>query len=432
MSDSKKEHKIKKYAYRLNKAISNKNHQDSIKYYEHFKYHVLKGGAYDEKKQYYFKILHDYLFNEKKFNELDKKELSELLGKINEYIEGEKELKGLLKFSEEKIKRIDKHVVEELNKIITPGCEVDAKQNSGLIKDQPGYSMQCFWISIIDYLEAQEPRIKMKLTIKLMRERAGIDEDTKHNEDTDFSKLIYLKAADMVAKEFDLTIAIYEIDMGDEIKSQISDDDLLIRIHGNGSNIVILRSRNNAHFEWVKGIKCPGKSEFTDLTGLKVDNIDNYIESARKYTKSSVKPEEPEEPVGPEETVTIPPPAPVEILEESVSIPPPPPPAPVKTEEQVSVEMSDVTSHVPPKLLQQIIDKDNQIILKKVDSEKVKKEKEENKPLTSLQAVLAAAAAKIREKVSDDDDDEFDKKYTRTKKLKSSSSKKNKSRSGKR
>ena len=84
------------------------------------------------------------------------------------------------------------------------GLIVKTIQNSG---DQEGMSLQCFWISILQYLNRNG---YPTLTLKDLRTSAGLTSDTEHEmfdtENNDFSI-----AADTIARIFNLQIYVYRV-----------------------------------------------------------------------------------------------------------------------------------------------------------------------------------------------------------------------------
>ena len=84
------------------------------------------------------------------------------------------------------------------------GLIVKTIQNSG---DQEGMSLQCFWISILQYLNRNG---YPTLTLKDLRTSAGLTSDTEHEmfdtENNDFSS-----AADTIARIFNLQIYVYRV-----------------------------------------------------------------------------------------------------------------------------------------------------------------------------------------------------------------------------
>lgn len=266
-------HKVLKYELKLSKAVNEKNHKETKKYIEHLKYHILEGGN----TKYNFKDIFELLKN-KNIDKLKKSSLNNLqtfiIGNLGDQVDSQFYELYYKEFKIDEINKFIEKLKPKLDEIIKIGCKLEIEPNSGAIGNQPGYSQQCFWISIIDYLKTKN----IIKSINEIRNEAEIDDKTNKLADTNFNKFIYIYGANKVAKKYDLTIVIYNVQNSEIIDSKvfdpkktipkIEDRDLYFTTIGNGKNIVILASKSNSHFELIKNIKCTGETTSRNLLNL--------------------------------------------------------------------------------------------------------------------------------------------------------------------
>ena len=139
------------------------------------------------------------------------------------------------------------------NNINTPnellnGYMVNTQSNNGNID---GLTLQCFWISILDYLHALCNENK-NITIIELKEYGGLNNST-HNKmfdghsisdnDTIYIKNEYNDGARKIADVFNLTINVYTVNQQKIIITKCS-------TYGNGENIVNI-AYFDLHFELI-------------------------------------------------------------------------------------------------------------------------------------------------------------------------------------
>jgi hypothetical protein len=110
-----------------------------------------------------------------------------------------------------------------------------------------GMSMQCFWISILNYLHKHGH----SLTLRELRTNAGLGFDTEHTMfDIDYSvdgMAIFYNAATQIAEIYDLRIQVYAANRDGEFALTDSPRGII----GAGRNLVELAQFGIAHFELI-------------------------------------------------------------------------------------------------------------------------------------------------------------------------------------
>ena len=115
-----------------------------------------------------------------------------------------------------------------------------------------GMSMQCFWISILDYLRRNG---HPELTLRELRTNAGLYADTEHMMfDIDYlvgppldRQAIFFNAATRIAEIYNLRIQVYAANRVGEFALTDSPRGLI----GNGAKLVELAQFGVAHFELI-------------------------------------------------------------------------------------------------------------------------------------------------------------------------------------
>jgi len=115
-----------------------------------------------------------------------------------------------------------------------------------------GMSMQCFWISILDYLRRNG---HPDLTLRELRTNAGLGADTEHMMfDIDYlvgppldRQAIFFNAATRIAEIYNLRIQVYAANRVGEFALTDSPRGLI----GNGAKLVELAQFGVAHFELI-------------------------------------------------------------------------------------------------------------------------------------------------------------------------------------
>ena len=116
-------------------------------------------------------------------------------------------------------------------------------------------SMQCFWISILDYLRRNG---YPDLTLRELRRNAGLGADTEHMMfDIDYlvgppldRQPIFFNAATRIAEIYNLRIQVYAANRDGEFALTDSPRGLI----GNGANLVELAQFGIAHFELIDAV----------------------------------------------------------------------------------------------------------------------------------------------------------------------------------
>jgi hypothetical protein len=142
---------------------------------------------------------------------------------------------------------------KNLNNTQVGGHKVKTISNSG---SREGMSLQCFWISILDYLHRNGHN---NLTLRELREYAGLDRRTEHTmfdiDDLVGSSLdrqaIFYNAAVQVAELYNLTIQVFTVNYnGNIIYSDVAQEGIRATI-GNGQNRVNIAQFGLGHFELI-------------------------------------------------------------------------------------------------------------------------------------------------------------------------------------
>ena len=143
-----------------------------------------------------------------------------------------------------------KHKYLELKKLtnhqIGAQRKVKTISNGGNIE---GMSLQCFWISILDYLRRNG---YPELTLRVLRTKAGLGSDTEHTMfDIDYligsalnRQPVFFNAATQIARLYDLRIQIYTTTHDGEVTTPRG-------VIGNGSRQVEIAQFGIAHFELI-------------------------------------------------------------------------------------------------------------------------------------------------------------------------------------
>jgi hypothetical protein len=111
-----------------------------------------------------------------------------------------------------------------------------------------GMSLQCFWISILDYLRRNG---HPQLTLRQLRRDAGLGSNTEHKMFTmDNGEMRFYNAATIIAEIYNLSIHIYTADrLGDFVLT-----DSPIGVIGDGNHLVELAQFGAAHFELIDAV----------------------------------------------------------------------------------------------------------------------------------------------------------------------------------
>jgi hypothetical protein len=109
-------------------------------------------------------------------------------------------------------------------------------------------SLQCFWISILDYLHRNGHPY---LTLRELRRNAGLGADTEHEMfDMDDGQMIFYDAAIQLAAIYNLSIQVYSATRYGEFA--ITDSPLAFI--GSGANLVELAQFGIGHFELIDNV----------------------------------------------------------------------------------------------------------------------------------------------------------------------------------
>lgn len=123
------------------------------------------------------------------------------------------------------------------------GANFNTIRNDGRID---AYSQQCFWISIMNYLNYI---LNQNISIRRIREIASYNNTNINKVDEPFDDFEHLQSAFNVADEFDLTIQIF---LPDRLNGNIDIRNPVINI-GSGSNIVRIVQFID-HFELITSV----------------------------------------------------------------------------------------------------------------------------------------------------------------------------------
>jgi len=163
----------------------------------------------------------------------------------------------------------------DLKKELIGGRRVQTISNGGA---RDGMSNQCFWISILDYLNRNG---YPALTLRELRTQAGLDLSTEH---TMFDSLIpeFRAAANRITARYNLTITVLPIDGGGLV---LYDGTHIDRI-GNGAIRIELGQYGVGHFELITGYNEDnvGESSFVPLVSVKkkLVNLTSLPEKEKK------------------------------------------------------------------------------------------------------------------------------------------------------
>jgi hypothetical protein len=123
--------------------------------------------------------------------------------------------------------------------------KVKTISNTGSLE---GMSLQCFWISILDYLHRNGHPY---LTLRELRENAGLGADTEHKMfNMDDGQMIFYDAATLIAEIYNLSIQIYSANRYGEFAITDSPRGLI----GSGDNLVELAQFGIGHFELIDNV----------------------------------------------------------------------------------------------------------------------------------------------------------------------------------
>jgi len=264
-------YKILKYKLKLKNAIDKKNYNNIKKYYSHLKFHIIQGG---DGTKYDFRELDNLLKsnnikNFEKFTLIQYKDYK--IGNAKEENENDILLQEYQNnYLTDSIFDYHTKLSSELNILINVGCDIERIINNGKINE---YSNQCFWISIIDFLKSKNIIIDIE---KIRIEAVVVN--TPKNFDTNFEQGKYLIGAAKIASKYNLTIVIYNINTYTNkiINSPYGPKLTEMLIIGNGSQIILISSQNNTHFELITSIKC---NTFNKLDTLNLIWDNNTITS---------------------------------------------------------------------------------------------------------------------------------------------------------
>jgi hypothetical protein len=146
-----------------------------------------------------------------------------------------------------------------------------------------GMSLQCFWISILDYLRRNG---HPQLTLRQLRTDAGLGRDTEHMMfDIDVNDVngqaIYYNAATRIAEIYNLRIQIYAANRTGEVVLTDSPRGVI----GNGAHLVELAQFGTAHFELIDATHGNDYIPAVVVNGtlMKATNIDPTINNSYLY-----------------------------------------------------------------------------------------------------------------------------------------------------
>jgi hypothetical protein len=162
-----------------------------------------------------------------------------------------------------------------LKKALFGGRRVRTIPNGG---GREGMSQQCFWISILDYLNRNG---HPALTLRELRTQAGLDASTEH---TMFDSVIesFRAAANRIVARYNLTITILPISRDGVVLFNGSHGDRI----GNGANRIEIGQYGIGHFELIVGDLADdaGDSSFVPLVSVKqkLVNLSSLPEKEKK------------------------------------------------------------------------------------------------------------------------------------------------------
>ena len=154
----------------------------------------------------------------------------------------------------------------------TGGDEDRIVKTIGNTGAREGMTLQCFWISILDYLNRHGYPY---LTLKDLRYQAGLEEDTEHMSfDVDYSEggyLIFFNAAEQIARVYNLRIQIYTAFRNGKITTPRG-------LIGNGINLIEIAQFGIGHFELIDATNGSKFIPAVLINGNLTKNIDPEIE----------------------------------------------------------------------------------------------------------------------------------------------------------
>ena len=135
---------------------------------------------------------------------------------------------------------------KKLNKKQVGGKRVKTVSNSGRMENM---SLQCFWISILDYLRKHG---RSTLTLKELRRQAGLNRTTEHemfdvDKKDSHGNLIFYNAAVEIARIYNLNIQIFTADRRGNITNITAPRANI----GSGTNLVQIAQFGLGHFELI-------------------------------------------------------------------------------------------------------------------------------------------------------------------------------------
>jgi len=123
--------------------------------------------------------------------------------------------------------------------------KVKTISNTGSLE---GMSMQCFWISILDYLHINGHPY---LSLRELRTNAGLGADTEHEMfNMDDGQMIFYNAATLITEIYNLSIQIYSATRYGDFAITDSPRGLI----GTGANLVELAQFGIGHFELIDNV----------------------------------------------------------------------------------------------------------------------------------------------------------------------------------
>ena len=123
--------------------------------------------------------------------------------------------------------------------------KVKTISNTGSLE---GMSMQCFWISILDYLRRNGHPY---LTLRELRRNAGLGADTENEMfDMDDGQMIFYNAATLITEIYNLSIQIYSATRYGDFAITDSPRGLI----GTGDRLVELAQFGIGHFELIDNV----------------------------------------------------------------------------------------------------------------------------------------------------------------------------------
>ena len=145
---------------------------------------------------------------------------------------------------------------------------VKTEYNSGRIE---GMSNQCFWISIQQFLRNNG---YPNLTVREIRRNAGLDSNTE-NTMFDSEIEVFRKAAEVIARNYNLTINIVPVDSHGQV---LYGGEIIERI-GKGSDNVNIAQFGTHHFQLITNyVDNPAESNFIPAVVIDNNIVDKYID----------------------------------------------------------------------------------------------------------------------------------------------------------